>query len=44
MGTNFYAVLPVKKHTTNKLRKLASKLDTQQLINLEDEMYDIHQD
>lgn len=44
MGTNFYAVLPVKKRTTNKLRKLASKLDTQQLINLEDEMYDIHQD
>lgn len=44
MGTNFYAVLPVKKRTTNKLRKLASKLDTQQFINLEDEMYDIHQD
>lgn len=44
MGTNFYAILPVKKRTTNKLRKLASKLDTQQLINLEDEMYDIHQD
>lgn len=44
MGTNFYAVLPVKKRTTNKLRKLASKLDTQQLINLEDEMYDIQQD
>lgn len=44
MGTNFYAILPVKKRTTNKLRELADKLDTQQLINLEDEMYDIHQD
>lgn len=44
MGTNFYAVLPVKKRTTNKLREFADKLDTQQLINLEDEMYDIHQD
>lgn len=44
MGTNFYAVLPVKKRTTNKLRELADKLDTQQFINLEDEMYDIHQD
>lgn len=44
MGTNFYAILPVKKRTTDKLRELANKLDTQQLINLEDEMYDIHQD
>lgn len=44
MGTNFYAILPVKKRTTNKLRILASKLDNQQLINLEDEMYDIQQD
>ena len=42
MGTNFYAVLPVKKRTTNKLRKLADKLeDTSQKVNVENELYEI---
>lgn len=44
MGTNFYAVLPVKKRTTNKLRELADKLDAGQHIDVEGEMYDINQD
>lgn len=44
MGTNFYAVLPVKKCTTNKLRELADKLDADQNVDIEDEMYDISQD
>ena len=44
MGTNFYAVLPVKKRTTNKLRELADKLDAGQNVDIEGEMYDINQD
>ena len=44
MGTNFYAVLPVKKRTTNKLRELADKLDAVQYIDAEGEMYDIIRD
>ena len=42
MGTNFYAIIPVKKRTTNKLRKLADKLeDTSQKVNVENELYEI---
>ena len=42
MGTNFYAILPVKKKTTNKLRELADKLeDTSQKVNVENELYEI---
>lgn len=46
MGTNFYAVLPVKKRTTNRLRELADKLDNDKLhkINVDDELYDIKED
>lgn len=44
MGTNFYAVLPVKKRKTNKLRELADKLDAGQNVDIEGEMYDISQD
>ena len=44
MGTNFYAILPVKKRTTNKLRKLADKLDAGQYIDVESEMYYINQE
>ena len=42
MGTNFYAILPMKKKTTNKLRELADKLeDTSQKVNVENELYEI---
>ena len=42
MGTNFYAIIPVKKRTTNKLRELANKLeDTSQQVNVENELYEI---
>ena len=44
MGTNFYAVLPVKKRTTNKLRELADKLDAKEEINIDDELYDIKEE
>lgn len=44
MGTNFYAILPVKKRTTNKLRELADKLDAGKNVDIEGEMYDISQD
>lgn len=44
MGTNFYAVLPVKKRTTNKLRELADKLDTGQDVDFNGEIYDISQE
>lgn len=44
MGTNFYAIIPVKKRTTNKLRELADKLDACQNVDIEDEMFDINQD
>ena len=44
MGTNFYAIIPVKKRTTNKLRELADKLDAGQNVNIESEMYDISQE
>lgn len=42
MGTNFYAIIPVKKRTTNKLRELADKLDdTSRKVNVENELYEI---
>ena len=44
MGTNFYAIIPVKKRTTNKLRELADKLDACKNVDIEDEMFDINQD
>ena len=44
MGTNFYAILPVKKRTTNKLRELADKLDAQEQVNVDGEMYDIEEE
>ena len=44
MGTNFYAILPVKKRTTNKLRELADKLDAKEQINIDNELYDIKEE
>ena len=44
MGTNFYAIIPVKKRTTNKLRELADKLDAKEQINIDNELYDIKEE
>ena len=41
MGTNFYAVLPVKSRTSNRLRKLADKLDEGKIVDWVDELYEI---
>lgn len=44
MGTNFYAILPIKKRTTNKLRELADKLDVSQNINIDNELHNIQEE
>lgn len=44
MGTNFYAILPMKKRTTNRLRELADMLDTGKYGNIDDEIYDIKEE
>ena len=44
MGTNFYAILPIKKRTTNKLRELADKLDASQNINIDNELHNIQKE
>lgn len=44
MGTNFYAILPIKKRTTNKLRELADKLDASQNINIDNELHNIQEE